>query len=491
MQPILNINIIDKELFGNDAGEDEKIEILNSYYVEREDLKDFFDKNVKLNVVSARKGMGKSSLLARLNYKLKNENEYNDPIIVKVTGNTLLGLGDFKDKDQAYLENYWKQIICKKIIIEIGTSIGVALSSDAMSMVEIAELEGMKSRNLVGGLISRIKGKIPFLDIEIRNTFPENLENLLNNYQQKNSNSTIWLLVDDIDAKYLDTIEYQTRVGSFFSAIRGLAVDAVNLNIRATVRTDVWANLNHLEDLDKWEQYIVEIIWTKKMLRDMLANRILSYIQRNHPNSIESRYQVGRDYNKIFAAAFSVPIHWGDTADATIFDAIYSFSNKRPRWMGQLCRMAAEQTKKHSLNNKRVTLDYIKEILGPYGKLRKNDLIKEHLHQFSELDQFIDAFRANQKQYKYTELSNMFIVNFINNRPPENISIIDGKRYATEECLGAFAYKIGLISHVDADGRVYTHYSDNPDLFRSLKNRRDEITWSVHIAFREFLNIRH
>ena len=70
MPPILNIDILNKELFGNDAGEDEKIEILNSYYVDRDDLKDFFDKEVKLNVVSARKGMGKSSLLARLNYKL-------------------------------------------------------------------------------------------------------------------------------------------------------------------------------------------------------------------------------------------------------------------------------------------------------------------------------------------------------------------------------------------------------------------------------------
>jgi hypothetical protein len=489
MQPILNIDIIDKELFGNDAGEDEKIEILNSYYVEREDLKDFFDKTVKLNVISARKGMGKSSLLARLNYKLRNEIEYDDPIVVKVTGNTLLGLGDFKDKDQAFLENYWKQIICKKIIIEIGTSLNVALSSDAMSMVEIAELEGMKSRNLVGGLIARIKGKIPFLEAEIKNSLPENLERLLENYQDKHKNSSIWLLVDDIDAKYLDTVEYQTRIGSFFSAIRALAVDAINLNIRATVRTDVWANLNHLEDLDKWEQYIVEIIWTKKMLRDMLATRILSYIQRKHPESIESRYQISRDYNKIFATAFALKIRWGDEADATIFDAIYSFSNKRPRWMGQLCRMAAEQTKRHSYNNKRITIDHIKEILNPYGKLRKNDLIKEHLHQFSELDPLIDAFRANSKQYNYSELSTMFKDNFVCQRSMENIAPIDGKKYQNEECLGAFAYKIGLISHVDNNGRIYTHFSDNPDLFRSKKNRLNEIAWSVHIAFREHLNI--
>ena len=272
---MLNIDLNNKELFGNDAGEDEKIEILNSYYIEREDLRDFGDKNVRLNVVSARKGMGKSSLLSRLDYQLRNDPDYDDPIVVRVTGNTLLGLGDFQNKDQAYLENYWKQIICKKIVIEIGTSMGIALSSDAMSMVEIAELEGMKNKNFVGGLISRIKVKIPAVSVETSSSIPNNMENLLQTYQERKENSTAWLLVDDIDAKYVDSGEYQERISSFFSAIRSLAFGMKNLNIRATVRTDVWANLRRFEDLDKWDQYIVEINWTKRELRDMLANRVL------------------------------------------------------------------------------------------------------------------------------------------------------------------------------------------------------------------------
>src|SRR5690606_22170439 len=124
--------------------------------------------------------------------------------------------------------------------------------------------------------------------VEVRNSFPENPESVLQNYQDCNGSSNVWILIDDIDAKYKDTEEYQSRVGSFFSAIRSLAFDMNNLYIRASVRSDVWANLRYLEDLDKWEQYIVEIFWTKKQLRDMLANRILSYIKRNHADSKES-----------------------------------------------------------------------------------------------------------------------------------------------------------------------------------------------------------
>lgn len=483
---MIYIDLKDKDLFGNDAGEDESIEVLNSYYINNSDFEDFFDRSVRLNVVSARKGMGKSAMISRMAYKL---GEDGDALVIRVTGNSLLGLGNFQDQDQAYLENYWKQIICKKIILEIGNSIGFALSSDEISMVEISELEGMKSKNIIGGLISRVKGKIPFVNTELKQSFPENLQSLLQNYQDTHQNSSVWILIDDIDAKYKDTEEYQARVGSFFSAIRSLAFDMDNLNVRASVRSDVWANLRHLEDLDKWEQYIVEIFWTKKQLRDMLANRILAYIQRKHPESKESQLKISRDYNQIFGLVFNTPIRWRDDDNASIFDAVYSFSNKRPRWMGQLCRMAAIQTKKNSPYNKRIDLEYINQILDKYGQNRKNDLIKEHQHQFSELDKLIDSFRANNKTYTCSMLAEMFDKDFIRGRSVDSISEIDGKEYASLNDLGEFSYKIGLISKIHENGKNFTHFSDDPDLFRSNENIDEKITWSVHIAYREFLNI--
>lgn len=483
---MLSINIKDKNLFGNDAGEDESIDVLNSYYVDNPDFDDFFDQAIRLNVVSARKGMGKSAMISRMTSRLEKN---NNSLVIRVTGNSLLGLGDFQGQDQAYLENYWKQIICKKIILEIGSSIGFALTSDETSMVEIAELEGMKSKNIIGGLISRVKGKLPLVNAELKQSFPENLESLLQNYQDQHECSNVWVLIDDIDAKYKDTEDYQARVGSFFSAIRSLAFDMNNLNIRASVRTDVWSNLRHLEDLDKWEQYLVEIFWTKKQLRDMLANRILSYIQRNHPGSKEAKLKIGRDYNQLFGLIFNTPIRWRDDPKSSIFDAIYSFSNKRPRWMGQLCRMSADQTKKNNSRNKKIDLAYINQILRKYGKNRKNDLIKEHQHQFGELNKLIDSFRANSKTYTCSSLSELFDRNLIRGRSTDSIQEIDGKAYASLNDLGEFSYKIGLISKLHDNGKNFTHFSDDPDLYRSNENMDDNVIWSVHIAYREYLNI--
>ncbi|MGL5100362.1 MAG: hypothetical protein ACRC6B_10115 [Fusobacteriaceae bacterium] len=81
------VNLRDTKLFGNEAGEDEELETLNSYYIDNDEFYDFFDPDNRLSVVSARKGMGKSALLSRLEYKLRNDATYGEPIVIRVTGN--------------------------------------------------------------------------------------------------------------------------------------------------------------------------------------------------------------------------------------------------------------------------------------------------------------------------------------------------------------------------------------------------------------------
>lgn len=482
---MLKIKLNDRSLFGNDAGEDEIQEVLNSYFINSDDFEDFYDDENRLCVVSARKGMGKSTLLSKLDYDLRSSSAYGKPIVVRVTGNSLLGLGDFSGKDPAYLENYWKQIICKEINIYIGKSIGFALTSDEISMVEISELEGMKSKNIIGGLVSRIKGKIPLINTEVQGFKPDSLERLLSNYLEENSDKKIWLLVDDIDAKYIDSEDYQYRISSFFSAIRSLCFDVRNLNIRATVRSDVWTNLRHIEDLDKWDQYIINIIWTKRQMREMLAKKILSYVKRKHPGTSEAKYNYERDYNKLLALIFLSPIQWGGK-ERPVFDAINAFSNHRPRSMGQLCRMAANQAHKSRC---KVSLRQFNEILTKFGQNRRDDLIKEHLHQFSELENLIDSFRAGQKEYKLSDLNVIFDTKFVKGREVKEIPRVDGKPYAGHIDLGHFVYKIGLISKLPDSSQNFTFYTDDPDLFYSQENRDNDIVWSVHPSYRKYLNI--
>ena len=200
-----------QKMFGNDSGEDEDPNVLDSYFVDLPEFRRFNDSKEPLVLVRARKGMGKSALLARLNYALERAGHVD--IVIKTTGNELLGLGNIQQqKGHATLENYWKQVICKRICMEIGRTIGFAGSDDSMSMVETAELEGFKGQNLVSALAHRVGKTIQKAiqsvtglggDVETTKKPLVNALEPLRRYQES-KDFLVWLLVDDIDAKYVD-----------------------------------------------------------------------------------------------------------------------------------------------------------------------------------------------------------------------------------------------------------------------------------------------
>ena len=146
--------------FGNDNGEDEDAKVLAASFIELQSFQKACDTSRKLEIVKARKGMGKSALLSHLKYRLIEDSNPIDPsaVVIQVTGNNLMGLSDFSGKDSSVLENKWKQVICKRISMELASQIGFAGSDDSMMLVEAAEIEGFKGRNLVSSLMARIGG---------------------------------------------------------------------------------------------------------------------------------------------------------------------------------------------------------------------------------------------------------------------------------------------------------------------------------------------
>src|SRR5262252_7848432 len=100
------------------------------------------------------------------------------------------------------------------------------------------------------------------------------------------------------------TMTHQQRVGAFFSAIRSLAYTVGGLNIRASVRTDVWGNLRRMEDQDKLRQYITDIVWSDKTLKAIFAKKILSYLQREkYPHA--ANWEIDRDYSELVYEVFA------------------------------------------------------------------------------------------------------------------------------------------------------------------------------------------
>lgn len=269
------LKVDDRLLWGNEAADDEDPELLNSYFVTQSEWSDFFDFKRPLSIARARKGMGKSALIRECAFRLDSDNNH---VAISIKGSDLVAQKEFSSKTPIEQIYDWQQRICSIINRHLGASIGVAFSDDKITLVESAELSGFKSRNLVGLLVDRLKGKLGPADLQ--KIAVADAKALLNRVTQSSSFQVI-LLVDDIDATFNNSPEECLRLSTFFSACREVASNFKGISIRTVIRSDVWASIRKTDEaLDKVEQYIFDINWSKKEFRSFLNERISSYCRR-------------------------------------------------------------------------------------------------------------------------------------------------------------------------------------------------------------------
>ena len=480
------------QLFGSDSGEDENADALRSYFVDLPEFNKFYDANNPLVIVRGRKGMGKSALLKRLAIRLLDANGSKD-IVIETTGNELMGMGDFGGADHAYLENHWKQVICKRICVEIGKRINIALTDNTMSMVEAAEIEGFKGSNVVSALTERVgsilQRLIPGSDSEEPTSGDGSVflkKGVVNPVQsvrsfQKTKDRTVWILIDDIDAKYVDDEPNQHRVGAFFSAIRSLAFSVKGLRIRTSVRTDVWRNLRRMEDQDKIRQYVIDIHWKDQALRSIFTRRILSYLQRERfePACV---WNETVHYDEIVGQVFDGRFRW-DNKLVDPFVPIKILAGNRPRWMGQLCKLAGG----HAAPS-RIGINNVTHAMQEFGQEKISDILKEHSHQFSDLSKVIDVFRSGKREYNRYQLVTLLRKGYVE-KLAGAVPVVNGYPYQEPDQIAEFLFQIDFLSNHHAGKSDFISYQDAPDVFRSAENQQNKLMWTVNASYRNFLRI--
>ena len=490
-RPTLNF----EEIFGNDNGEDENPKILASYFIEHASFNKALEKSRRLEIAMARKGMGKSALLSHLKYRITEGTNPIDPeaMVIKVTGNELIGLADFSGIDSSLIENRWKQVICKRISMEIAASLNFAGSNDTMSLIEAAEIEGLKGKNIVSGLMTRIGNSIDTvakvislgtISINpINPTDPSTLsyEHILKRIQAE-KNKNVWLLIDDIDAKFVDTHEFQVRIGAFFSALRSLAFSVEGLKVRASVRTDVWTNLRNMEDQDKLRQYVTEIKWSDDHLRNIFAKRILSHLQRNGDLSFSNWNEID-DYARIMSQIFDGNFRIGSEKKSDPLLVAMMLAGKRPRWMGQLCKQAGGAAGGILIQQRHFDI-----VMGSFGKEKISDLIKEHRHQFSDLQKVIDAFRNTERNNSRFKLSSIVKKGYTLKCNQNQIPPVNGFPFKDIDQISKLLFEIDFI--VGEKGGKHTQYHQDPSLFEGEHNLQNKIQWMVNLSYRRFLAIQ-
>lgn len=481
-------DMLDPELFGNEAGEDEDKKRLNDYYLEKNKNKIFYEADRKLGFVRARKGVGKSALL---NYTaIKVEQLYSNDIIINIKASELIALYPCNDFQPLEYANCWQQRICLRILNEIARNIRFAASDDAMKIIENAEIMGYKGKNIVSALSDRISHSLEKVvgkkgsNQEVANGFE-----LLRRYST-NDNQRVWLFVDDIDATFVNSDRNKIVVGTFFTACRYLVNSVKGLNIRASVRTDVWTILRNFDEaLDKCEQYMIDLSWSTRDTGEILYNKIYSYFDKTHPEIDigEMDFKNKSSQTLIFGLIFNGQLRWG-SHKVMPYRSIHILGAGRPRWAAQLCKLAAQDA--YNKQRDKISTGNINYAMTEYGRFRMADLYKEHNHQCEQLEVLIEIFRNGSSAYSTAEL-----VSKIKERIIEagKKIYIDGSEEACNELqIGKFLYRIGFITlRNDEYNKALglTRYEDDPYLFSEVNIDTEQI-WEIHPAYRTVLKIK-
>ena len=471
-------DLINPDLFGNDAGEDEHPEVLNSYFLEKQEFLPFFSTERKLGFVRSRKGMGKSALLREALYRrqLLNEGE----LLLYVKASDLIALQAVDPSSRGALVHGWQQRICPRVNLELGSTLRFAVSDDATTLVEGAELNGFRGRNLIGSLLDRLKVKAAGFELSRERVDIGDSQALLRRFSE-NKDIKAWLYVDDVDATFLNTDAERLKVSTFFSACRNLANSVEGLNIRASVRTDVWSILKQFDEaLDKCEQYMLDLKWSTEESGRILEKKISAFYLRTYGAVPKARFTTN--------LVFKEPFPWGRRVLAA-YRPIHILSAGRPRWATQLCRLAGGHA--YQLNRNLIGIGDINTSLKEYGQSRLSDLYKEHRHQCAEIEILVETFAGGPAQFTTDQLLERVRAHIIQRY---GMPVLDGISIQPRELAVAhFLFRIGFINARDEsldDGPLgFIRFEDRPHLLSSSQNRDDGLPWEIHPSYRTVLRI--
>lgn len=493
--------------FGNEAADDVDPEELAPYFVEQDTFSRFLDERKRLLVATARKGVGKSALLQWISYKVGSIDP--EALVIKVRGADLVrskfNLTTSLDGPNDYIRD-WTIRICALVNRHLAARIKLALDDDAMTLIETAELEGYKARNLVGCLLDRMGSVLDKFGTPKKLAARNEVELL-----KRTKNRKVWIIIDDLDATFQNTIAESISLATFFSSCRYIGQDLKGVFFRVSMRSDVWALLRRFDEaLDKVEQYVSDIQWFQSDFLKLLSLRVKASLESAgialpsppaHVSETDAQ-------ERLLESAFVPKMQWGKSGGEPIseehmgrvartseherlvdtYKVIFTLSYERPRWAIQLCKLAQEAALRHSRD--RIDKSSIDEVWGEYGAKRIADLVSEHKHQCPEVEELLNGFRGCDRLMTRDRL-----FDWINRRVTPHMQVhVEGEPTRNAREIARFLYRMGFIvaRSDDLASGSYEHYrfDQMPDFLSARTDEDFSVKWEIHPCYRQALDIK-
>ena len=165
----------------------------------------------------------------------------------------------------------------------------------------------------------------------------------------------------------------------------------------------------------------------------------------------------------------------------------------RPRWIAQLCRMAAERAVREK--SPRIGGHHVNQVMPAFSQQRLADLYREHQHQFAELKALLESFSGAPPRFSTPELLARLNERFVTPMSADKIPRIDGVAYSEVPQLARFLFRMGFMNGNNANYRdrgvpQFVQYENRPDLLHVRTNLDDGMNWEIHPVYRNVLSIQ-
>ena len=478
------IDFSDDDIFGSDDAAYENFSVLQSYSVERTSCKEYLNEKKEFMVLCAPKGTGKTTLVRLWQYKLSLKRNYVS--IIKFDAQIS---PDLKSNSLSTWIRAWKRNIVYAIYLTLTNNKHYGVKPEDLKFIETVERRGVNKQNLIELIIEHIP-KSKLLGVrEIENK----------------KSMKIWVFLDEIDQYFRKTEQDILKIASMLIACREMTSYISNVNIRTTIKPNVWAILRaQVSSMANLRELVIKYKWDSEGIKAIIAKRVESYIRRKYYSgsyhSILGYNYLPRDMdwliNQLFDPEkdFDLSKKKNENRSKQVVPphkTLSTLGNYRPRWVLAMCKGASREALKRK--NSKISIEHIYSHLPDFGKERIKDLASEYRTQCDSIVRIINSFYKGNSNF-----SNMqYLIDRINENIISKFDVcIEG---VSEQCnakqILEFLFEIGFVqpkNWVSKQRFNFIAFEDNPILLEGDVNNKsiyDDLIWEIHPSFRNILSL--
>lgn len=466
----LPIELSDKvivDLFGSEAAESESINRLKEYFY-KNNAYNRFKEELPLRVLVGPKGTGKSAIFR---YALAEAEDCKLPHFNMPEENWPSGQQYTATKDATA---DWVTHIYKFIVQKYNVSDKVKV--DASFIRDVGNRFVPFIMNLISSDEAALQSAKQFLNNEVVDL------------SVKKESLTVY--IDNVDSLWSGRPSDVYNICGLMRACHILSSDSIGINIRLSLRSDVYYTLlGELDIMDKVSSNIIKMKWKNHEILCVTAARLARFRSEEfdwekHINEIDdlNQEQIFSEYfSDIFADKYYGIGKW---EKIPMRRALLSFIRQRPRDMILFCSAAARAARKTPINH-----THIQNILPQYGSDRINDLVAEYRHELPNISALLANMRATRQDYKdgiYNRYKQNEIIKKLNNIL-SNTDIRFRGQHAKPKSMDVlrFLHRINFLIATKEDEAGYItrrYFEDDESISRNIES--GVWSWEVHMAYR-------